>query len=58
MKEEENLLNLWSCMVSKKEVECLVLNTVDVNRTHSNQINDHKLPKSLKGLHAGIRKEM
>ena len=37
-------------LFSKKEVEWLVLNPVDVNRTHSIQINDHKLPKSLKEL--------
>ena len=37
-------------LVSKKEVEWSVLNPVDVNRTHSIQINDHKLPKSLKDL--------
>ena len=46
----KNRLRHMDPMVSKKEVECLVLSPVDVNRTHSIQINDHKLPKSLKEL--------
>ena len=44
-------------MVCKKEVEWLVLKTVVVNRTHSIQINNHKMRKALKELHAVIRRE-
>ena len=50
MKEKRRKLDKSVELVSKKEVEWLVLNPVDVNRTHSIQINDRKLPKSLKEL--------
>ena len=46
MKEKRRKLYKSVELVSKKEVEWLVLNTVDVNRTHSIQRNDHKLQKS------------
>ena len=49
MKEKRKLYKSVE-LVSKKEIECLVLNLVDVSRTHSIQINDYKLPKSLKEL--------
>ena len=49
-KEKRRKLYKSVQLVSKKEVEWLVLNPVDVNQTHSIQINDHKLPISLKGL--------
>ena len=50
MKEKRRKLDKSVELVSKKEVEWLVLNPVDVNRTHIIQINDHKLPKCLKEL--------
>ena len=50
MKERRRKLYKSVKLVSKKEVEWLVLNTADVNRAHSIQINDHKLLKSLKEL--------
>ena len=50
VKEKRRKLYKSVELVSKKEVECLVLSPVDVNRTHIIQINDHKLPKSLKEL--------
>ena len=50
MKEKRRKLDKSVELLSKKGVEWLVLNPVDVNRTHGIQINDHKLPKSLKEL--------
>ena len=50
MKEKRRKLYKSVEVVSKKEVEWLVLNAVDLNRTHSIQINDHILSKSLKEL--------
>ena len=50
MKEKRRKLDKSVELVSKREVEWLVLNPLDVNRPHSMQINDHKLPKSLEEL--------
>ena len=48
MKEKRRKLYKSVEFVCKKGVECFVLSPVDGNRTHSTQINDHKLLKSLK----------
>ena len=50
MKERRRKIYKSVELLSKKEVEWLVLNTIDVNQTHTIQINDHKLPKSLNEL--------